>query len=177
MKITSAQLKQIIAEEIKRAVMNEADETSRSVSSAIQTMLDVVCGDWKSQFDPMDPSMRASGKQVWEAQCDAACEVLAQKIKERKIDELIMQVEEDLHTGQFYSERSMPVVKDAERVLMMLLKQAPYRGSITLSLKNIADLKITPEELQAAKDFALGSHNVEGISFNDDGTVSVEDTY
>ena len=53
--------------------------------------------------------MRASGgKQVWEAQCDAACEVLAQKIKERKIDELIMQVEEDLHTGQFYSETSMP---------------------------------------------------------------------
>ena len=68
----------------------------------------------------------------------------------------------------------MPVVKDAERVLMMLLKQAPYQDSITLSLKNIADLGITPEELQAAKDFALGTHNVEGISFNDDGTVSVE---
>ena len=71
----------------------------------------------------------------------------------------------------------MPVVKDAERVLMMLLNQAPYQDSITLSLKNIADLGITPEELQAAKDFALGTHNVEGISFNDDGTVSVEDTY
>ena len=66
-------------------------------------MLDVICDGWKSQFDPMDPSMNASGKPVWEARCDAACEVLGEKI-----DELIMQVEEDLHTGQFYSETSMP---------------------------------------------------------------------
>ena len=45
MKITTAQLKQIIAEEIKRAVMNEADETDLPVSPAVQTMLDVVCDD------------------------------------------------------------------------------------------------------------------------------------
>ena len=63
----------------------------------------------------------------------------------------------------------MPVGKDAEQVLMMLLNQAPERGSKTLSTEVIAGLGITPEELQAAKDFALGSHNVEGISFNEDG--------
>ena len=103
MKITATQLKKIIAEEIKRAQLTE--EIKMGVGSAeLKTMLDVVCDDWKSQFDPMDPSMDASGgKQVWEAQCDAACEVLGEKI-----DELIMQVEEDLHTGQFYSETSMP---------------------------------------------------------------------
>lgn len=104
MKITTTQLKQIIAEEIKRAVMNEAGETGLRDSAAIQTMLDVVCDGWKLQFDPMDPSMDASGgKQVWEAQCDEACVVLGEKI-----EELLMQVEEDLHTGQFYSETSMP---------------------------------------------------------------------
>ena len=104
MKITATQLKKIITEEIKRAVMNEAGETGPRDWDAIQPMLDVICDGWKSQFDPMDPSMDASGgKPVWEAQCDAACEVLGEKI-----DELIMQVEEDLHTGQFYSETSMP---------------------------------------------------------------------
>ena len=103
MKITATQLKKIIAEEIKRAQLTE--EIKMGVGSAeLKTMLDVICDGWKSQFDPMDPSMDASGgKPVWEAQCDAACEVLGEKI-----DELIMQVEEDLHTGQFYSERSMP---------------------------------------------------------------------
>ena len=103
MKITATQLKKIIAEEIKRAQLTE--EIKIGVGSAeLKTMLDAVCDDWKSQFNPMDPSMDASGgKPVWEAQCDAACEVLGEKI-----DELIMQVEEDLHTGQFDSERSMP---------------------------------------------------------------------
>ena len=103
MKITATQLKKIIAEEIKRAQLDEQIMLASS-SAKLETLLDVVCGDWKSQFDPMDPSMDASGgKPVWEAQCDAACEVLGEKI-----DELIMQVEEDLHTGQFYSETSMP---------------------------------------------------------------------
>jgi len=103
MKITTAQLKQIIAEEIKRAQLTE--EIGMGTGSAeLQTMLDVVCDGWKSQFDPKDPSMDASGgKAVWEAQCDAACEVLGEKI-----EELIMQVEEDLHLGQFYSEANMP---------------------------------------------------------------------
>ena len=104
MKITATQLKKIIAEEIKRAVMNEAGETGPRDWDAIKPMLDLICDGWKSQFDPMDPSMDASGgKPVWEAQCDEACVVLGEKI-----DELIMQVEEDLHTGQFYSETSMP---------------------------------------------------------------------
>jgi hypothetical protein len=97
MKITSQQLRKIIAEEVKRATLKE--ELGYGTGSAeLQTMLDVVCDGWKSQFDPMDPSMDASGgKQVWEAQCDEACVVLGEKI-----EELIMQVEEDLHLGQFY---------------------------------------------------------------------------
>ena len=97
MKITTQQLRKIIAEEVKRATLKE--ELGYGTGSAeLQTMLDVVCDGWKAQFDPKDPSMDASGgKPVWEAQCEAACEVLGEKI-----EELIMQVEEDLHLGQFY---------------------------------------------------------------------------
>ena len=103
MKLTATQLRKIIAEEVKRATLKE--ELGYGTGSAeLQTMLDVVCDGWKAQFDPKDPSMDASGgKSVWEAQCDAACEVLGEKI-----EELIMQVEEDLHLGQFYSEANMP---------------------------------------------------------------------
>ena len=101
MKITAAQLKQIIAEEIKRAQLTEEQGGGGNpelYSSVISSVLETVCDEFKSQFDPMDPSMDASGgKQVWEAQCDEACEVLGEKIKE-----LIIQVEEDLHLGQFY---------------------------------------------------------------------------
>ena len=97
MKITVSQLRKIIAEEVKRATLKE--ELGYGTGSAeLQTMLDVVCDGWKSQFDSKDPSMDASGgKPVWEAQCEAACEVLGEKI-----EELMMQVEEDLHLGQFY---------------------------------------------------------------------------
>ena len=67
-------------------------------SAELQTMLDVVCDNFKSQFDPADPSMDASGgRAVWDAQCEAACERLGEKVTE-----LIMQIEEDLHLGQFY---------------------------------------------------------------------------
>jgi len=98
MKITASQLKKIIAEEISKIRMDEAVEMGPVGSAELQTMLDVVCDGWKSQFDPMDPSMDASGgKPVWEAQCEEACDVLGEKIQE-----LILQVEEDLHLGQFY---------------------------------------------------------------------------
>lgn len=98
MKLTSSQLKKIIAEEVKRARMKES--VGRGVGSAeLQTMLDVVCDGWKSQFDPNDPSMGAnSGRPVWDAQCERACEDLG-----KKIEELIGQVEEDLYFGKFYS--------------------------------------------------------------------------
>ena len=103
MKLTTAQLKQIIAEEIKKAHLTE-DVGMGTGSAELQTMLDVVCDGFKAQFDPKDPSMDASGgKAVWEQQCETACEVLGEKIQE-----LIMQVEEDLHLGQFYTETGMP---------------------------------------------------------------------
>ena len=111
MKITATQLKQIIAEEIKRAQLTEKHGGGGNhavYSSAISSALEAVCDEFKSQFDPMDPSMDASGgNQVWEAQCDEACEVLSQKF-----EELIMQVEEDLHLGKFYSETGAPLWRD-----------------------------------------------------------------
>jgi len=99
MKITASQLRKIIAEEVKKVKLKESVGMGPG-SAEMQTMLDVVCDGWKSQFDPKDPS---GGKPVWEAQCETACEVLGEKI-----EELIAQVEEDLHLGQFYSETGMP---------------------------------------------------------------------
>ncbi len=97
MKITTQQLKQIIAEEIKRATLKEYVLDYGTGSAELQTMLDVVCDGWKSQFDPQDPSMDASGgKPAWEKQCDFACEVLGEKITE-----LVMEIEEKLHRGEF----------------------------------------------------------------------------
>lgn len=97
MRITEGQLRKIIREEVKRARLVE--DVGMGVGSAeLQTMLDVVCDNFKSQFDPADPSMDASGgRAVWDAQCEAACERLGEKVTE-----LIMQIEEDLHLGQFY---------------------------------------------------------------------------
>lgn len=97
MKITAQQLKKIIAEEIKRATLKEYVLDHGTGSAELQTMLDVVCDGWKSQFDPQDPSMDASGgKPAWDAQCDSASEYLGEKI-----EELVMQVEEQLHRGEF----------------------------------------------------------------------------
>ena len=111
MKISRAQLKKIIAEEVKRARLVEGVGMSMDmgmmVSAELQTMIDAVCDGFKSQFDPMDPSMVADGgKEVWDSQCDAACDHLA-KEAQRLLTELIIQVEEDLHSGQFYSGTGM----------------------------------------------------------------------
>ena len=94
MKITVSQLRKIIAEEVKRVTLKEDYVT---VPTELQTMLDAVCDGWKSQFNPKDPNMDVSGgKPAWDAQCDYARDVLGEKI-----EELMMQVEEQLHRGEF----------------------------------------------------------------------------
>lgn len=112
MKITISQLRKIIAEESKKVTLKEASghgsdsaELSLMESAAErQVLLDVIFEGWKYQYNPHDPSMDAAGgKQAWESQCEMACEVLGEKI-----EELIAQVEEDLHLGKFYSEANMP---------------------------------------------------------------------
>ena len=101
MKITAAQLKQIITEEIKRAAGSGARLRQTPQIPAVKTMLDAICDDWKSEFDPMDPSMDAAGgRQVWEAQCDEACEPGG--VLDEQIEAIIMQAEEDLHSGKYY---------------------------------------------------------------------------
>ena len=97
MKITSTQLRKIIAEEVKKARLKEV--VAGPVGSAeLQTLLDVVCDSWQSQFNPSDPSMDAAGgKSTWVHQCEMACDVLGEKI-----EEIIMQVEENLHNGEYF---------------------------------------------------------------------------
>ena len=99
MRITESQLRKIIKEEAARMKgkrMNE--ELGYGAGSAeLQTALDVICDGWKSQFDPGDPSMDAAGgRPVWEKQCEAACEELG-----TKIEELVMQIEDDLYNGDY----------------------------------------------------------------------------
>ena len=101
MKLTTAQLKQIIAEEIKKAHLTE-NVGMGTGSAELQTMLDVVCDGFKAQFDTSVGKKAVRlyrGKDVWDQQCETACEVLGEKIQE-----LIMQVEEDLHNGRFSQE-------------------------------------------------------------------------
>ena len=98
MKITTNQLKQIIREEVSKVRRINEVSAGPVGSAELQTLLDAVCDGWKSQFDSSDPSMDAAGgKSAWEAQCEMACERLGEKI-----EEAIMQVESDLHDGQFY---------------------------------------------------------------------------
>jgi len=101
MKLTATQLRRIIAEEVKRATLREGSDelsvASGDYAYKLDEMIAEIRNHFKSQFNPMDPSMDAAGgKPAWDAQCDAACEDL-----EKKINSLIMDVEEDLHDGVY----------------------------------------------------------------------------
>jgi hypothetical protein len=99
MRITQAQLRKIIKEEAARAKGKRLNEElgMGAGSAELQTALDVICDGWKAQFDPGDPSMDAAGgRPAWDAQCEAACEELG-----AKIEELVMQIEDDLYNGDY----------------------------------------------------------------------------
>ena len=93
MKLTTAQLKQIIAEEIKRAQLTE--EIGMGTGSAeLQTMLDVVCDGWKSEFDP--ETHKRDTRESWDEQCEFACKNLGDKI-----EELIRETGYAVHRGEY----------------------------------------------------------------------------
>jgi hypothetical protein len=95
MKITAAQLKKIIAEEIKKATLTE--DVGMGVGTAeLQTMLDVVCDGWKSEFNPEDPIMASQGKDVWDEQCEFACKNLGDEI-----EQLIRETGYAVHRGEY----------------------------------------------------------------------------
>jgi hypothetical protein len=103
MRITQAQLRKIIKEEAARMKgkrMNEGLGYYGAGSAELQTALDAICDGWKSHFYPGDPSMDAAGgrpgRPAWDAQCEAACEDLG-----TKIEELVMQIDDDLHKGDY----------------------------------------------------------------------------
>ena len=95
MKLTTAQLKQIIAEEIKKAHLTE-DVGMGTGSAELQTMLDVVCDGWKSEFNPEDPIMASQGKDAWDEQCEFACKHMGDKI-----EELIRETNYAVHRGEY----------------------------------------------------------------------------
>lgn len=93
MKLTTAQLKQIIAEEIKRAQLTE--EIGMGTGSAeLQTMLDVVCDGWKSEFDP--EIHKRDTRESWDEQCEFACKNLGDKI-----EDLIRETGYAVHRGEY----------------------------------------------------------------------------
>jgi hypothetical protein len=96
MKLTATQLRRIIAEEVKRATLKEElglgkGDSSQAELDAKGNLLDIVCKRLKNYTPSEDP-----GKPDWDAQCEAACEDLG-----AKIEELISQVEKDLHDGVY----------------------------------------------------------------------------
>lgn len=93
MKITTAQLKQIIAEEIKKAHLTE-NVGMGTGSAELQTMLDVVCDGWKSEFDP--EVHKRDTKESWDEQCEFACKNMGEKI-----EELIRETGYAVHRGNY----------------------------------------------------------------------------
>lgn len=99
MKITTAQLKQIISEEIKKVRLTEEVGTEPG-SVELQTLLDVICDDWKSQFDPSkhkgDPRKGLDSRSQWNSQCEFACKSLGEDI-----EELIREKGYSVHRGEW----------------------------------------------------------------------------
>lgn len=94
MKITTSQLKKIIAEEVKKAIIGEAMEAGPVGSAELQTMLDVVCDGWKSEFDP--EVHKGDTNESWDEQCEFAC-----KHMRDKIEELIRETNYAVHRGEY----------------------------------------------------------------------------
>lgn len=102
MRITESQLRKIIKEEAARAKRKHLNEEFGqgvgAVSAEMQAAIDMICDGWKQQFNPSDPSMDAAGgRGAWDAQCEAACEDLADLV-----ESLIMKTESALHNGEYY---------------------------------------------------------------------------
>ena len=99
MKITTTQLKQIISEEIKKVRLTEQVGTEPG-SVELQTLLDVICEGWKSQFNPDvhkgNPRRGLDARSSWDEQCEYACKSLGEKI-----EELIMETGYSVHRGEW----------------------------------------------------------------------------
>lgn len=89
MKITPAQLRRIIKEEVAKISSPGAAE--------LQVALDTICDDWLAQFDESDPTMIELGRDAWANQVEAACDDL-----HKKVIELIRNTEQALYNGEYY---------------------------------------------------------------------------
>jgi hypothetical protein len=73
MKITSQQLRNIIAEEVAKLVNEDVGPTSGLGMRGALAVVEAL----KDRFDPSDPSMAAAGKRAWDQQCNATRDDLA----------------------------------------------------------------------------------------------------
>lgn len=96
MKITSAQLRSIIAEEMARATRRRLTETVEDVSGAASEFVDLCARSWSGSYEADDPVMSADGPEAWAAQVDAAREELNERL-----EEIVRDVEDKLFGGAY----------------------------------------------------------------------------
>lgn len=108
MKITASQLRKIISSEVSRSLKEARvkpeplDDFGHGGGLTFEA-LEEIQSDWEGNFDAGDPSMAASGKSGWAAQCEAARNEL-----ERLWADAYNTVQDRLLDGWYEIEAGMP---------------------------------------------------------------------
>lgn len=87
--------------DFRKLVKEALDESSlaphHDIELVIEKMVDNWIEDWKSRYDPLDPSMANLGEKEWHSQVFQA----GRELSERLI-EMVEDVENKLNDGEFY---------------------------------------------------------------------------
>lgn len=124
-KLSQKQLRSIVSEVMNRRprrvkesypdtdFVDEAEDhkkhAPKDTFSLASDFVDAVAKNWEEMYSDDDPSMSASGKDGWKAQCDAAAEELLEQV-----EELVEQLDGRLIDGQYSmgSEESPHTMRD-----------------------------------------------------------------
>ena len=97
MKLNSAQLRQIIVEEVKKSRrLAEAGVPGAFGEDCLAAVMDAANDCWRQQYTPSDPVMAELGPDAWYEQVGGALDDL-----ERQIADIVAAVEEKLHNGDY----------------------------------------------------------------------------
>lgn len=92
MKITSSQLRRVIAEEVRRRL----SEGPAEVAKAEDAWVDAIQEAWQGAYDSTSPSMAAVGPEAWESQVEEAVAELVDRHAK-----LVAEIEDKLWGGQY----------------------------------------------------------------------------
>lgn len=102
MKITKAQLKELIVEQVKKSLIKESVDGGRLLmgigagGAAFQTGVDDCKAEWLGMYSDEDPSMAAAGRDGWARQVEMACLDL-----EDGITTLFNDIDDKLFSGDY----------------------------------------------------------------------------